>query len=34
MGKEGKYYQVVYEDGDSEELTEKELEEYVRLPPE
>ena len=34
LGKKGKYYQVVYEDGDSEELTEKQLGEYVRLPPE
>ena len=34
MGKEGKYYQVVYEDGDSEELSERQLEGYMRLPPE
>ena len=32
-GKEGKYYQVRYDDGDKEDLTEAELGKYVRLPP-
>jgi uncharacterized membrane protein len=33
MGKEGKYYQVRYEDGDREDLSEEELGELVPLPP-